>query len=168
MAQKCSVCGAKLDDDSKFCVFCGAKAQAETQPHGSFCIHCGAKLGEGERFCGSGGAPTGPAPRVKTPKAPRKPKSERKKINIGPILINALLIGVCIALIIIGINLIPDNIRDAGLPYVPVEKNEIDGEVQAEYDTVRSGGSLFDDADEDASERSHVYYPVFDAEEDAE
>ncbi len=169
MAKICRVCGAQLDDDSSFCAVCGAKApETPPQPQCSFCANCGAKLGAGAMFCGNCGAPTEAAPAAKAPKIPRKTKRPINKKNIALVLINVLLVGVCIALIIVGIKTIPDSIREAGLPYVPVEENETDAEIQDEYDTVRSGGSLFEIADEDGDERSHVYYPVFDGEGDAD
>ncbi|MBR0302937.1 MAG: zinc ribbon domain-containing protein [Clostridia bacterium] len=144
--------------------------QSAPQAPTSFCASCGAQVSPGMMFCANCGAPTAQAP---APKAARKaktakPKRPRKKINVGLLIANVLLIGACVAFIIAGIKLIPNNIREASLPYVPVEKNEIDGEIREEYDTVRSGGSLFGVPDEDADERSHVYFPVFDGEEDAD
>ena len=53
----CIQCGQQLENDSQFCVSCGAKAPApENQSAGdNFCIQCGEKLLDDSQFCTSCG-----------------------------------------------------------------------------------------------------------------
>jgi len=44
--KQCPNCGARIDDDSRFCAECGKEI-----PQGTFCPHCGASMNDGDVFC---------------------------------------------------------------------------------------------------------------------
>ena len=44
--KQCPNCGARIDDDSRFCAECGKEI-----PQGTVCPHCGASMNDGDVFC---------------------------------------------------------------------------------------------------------------------
>lgn len=59
--KQCPNCGARIDDDSRFCAECGKEI---TQAN--VCPHCGASIGEGDAFCGSCGKKIEESPQKET------------------------------------------------------------------------------------------------------
>lgn len=57
----CPSCGARMEDDSRFCVNCGTPITVAEQPSQGFCVECGNKLSVGSSFCEICGMPVAPA-----------------------------------------------------------------------------------------------------------
>ena len=60
----CPSCGARLENDCRFCVNCGTPITVADQPSQGFCVQCGNKLSVGSSFCEICGTPVvsaGPA-----------------------------------------------------------------------------------------------------------
>ena len=154
----CINCGAPLSPGALFCVKCGADnrvAPADTASSvfadAAFCMKCGSPLSPGAAFCMKCGQPAGIAPKrssstgtaagpVQTavPQAvqsvyvpPAEPAGQ--KGGSGRSLFNLILLLICGALIYVGIRYIPDNIRDARLPEVTIEENDISQDVLDVY-----------------------------------
>lgn len=169
----CINCGAPLSPGALFCVKCGADnrvASASTSSvfgEAAFCMNCGSPLPPGTAFCMKCGQPAGTVPNRTSPAGttgsavrssipqtvpsgyvPSVEPAENKG-GLGRFLFNLILLAICGALIYIGVKYIPDNIRDARLPEVTVEENDISQDVLDVYYEISQRYDTSWPADED-------------------
>lgn len=193
-ARYCINCGALLSPGALFCVKCGADnrvvpvSAASVFGEAAFCMNCGSPLSPGTAFCMKCGQPAGTVPKrpvptgttvgtIKTAVPQTIPSSytpsaePSKKGGFRRFLFNLILLAICGALIYIGVKYIPDSIRDARLPEVTIEENDISQdvldvyyEINQHYDTSRPAEEdtgpdevTIDDPEEDRV-MSHWWY----------
>ncbi|MBQ9557981.1 MAG: zinc ribbon domain-containing protein [Clostridia bacterium] len=132
-----------------------------------FCVNCGAPLTDGAAFCMKCGASVPkeaaqPQPQpVPQPQPTPQPQPQynyvqpqpapKAKANSGSVMkiINAVLLLAVLALIIVGAITIPGNLKTETLPPVGFADVQPDAEVDADYETLASGGTLLGEATDD-------------------
>ena len=154
MAKFCVNCGTPLTDGAAFCIKCGAPVPEEAKP-----VPQPQQVPQPFAQAVSQPQPIQqqpvPQPQPQTaaavpqpqpvPQAQRAPKA---KANSGSVMkiINAVLLLAVLALIIVGAITIPGNLKTETLPPVGFADVQPDAEVDADYETLASGGTLLGEA----------------------
>lgn len=136
MAKFCVNCGAPLTDDAAFCIKCGASVpkeapQPQPQPAPQPQHQPAAQ----------------PVPQYNYVQPQYAQPAPKAKSNGNALkIINAVLLLAVIALIIVGAITIPGNLKTETLPPVGFADVQPDAEVDADYETLASGGTLLGEA----------------------
>ena len=139
MAKFCVNCGSPLTDGAAFCMKCGASVPKEAAPQPA------------------AQPQPQPAPQPQPQPAPQpqynyvqaQPAPKAKSNGNALKIINAVLLLAVLALIIVGAITIPGNLKTETLPPVGFADVQPDAEVDADYETLASGGTLLGETSDD-------------------